>query len=227
MFHQVSLENNCSRSSIPFSMLYITRLMLYLNSAINPVLYNLTSTKFRDAFQRFLRGSSARDLLRQSTFTTATSMSNGRPGSVRSSLANHSPRCSTRSAHLCRQSSLESPVRQSSLEALSVPRRQILARYGRQGSFVTSSQRVDPIKDGGTELRGESPKHLPVTAMLATFGEITALPALSEISAGVLQPPAWSPGGEQPPSPSTVEEVVSPSATCDTWQLSSPEDEVP
>ncbi|XP_011699905.1 PREDICTED: growth hormone secretagogue receptor type 1 isoform X3 [Wasmannia auropunctata] len=33
-----------------FSLLYFCRVMLYLNSAINPILYNLMSTKFREGF---------------------------------------------------------------------------------------------------------------------------------------------------------------------------------
>ncbi|KAH0949038.1 hypothetical protein HN011_010515, partial [Eciton burchellii] len=33
-----------------YSLLYISRAMLYLNSAINPILYNLMSTKFREGF---------------------------------------------------------------------------------------------------------------------------------------------------------------------------------
>ncbi|CAL7935568.1 unnamed protein product [Xylocopa violacea] len=35
-----------------FSLLYFCRVMLYLNSAINPILYNLMSTKFREGFLR-------------------------------------------------------------------------------------------------------------------------------------------------------------------------------
>lgn len=35
-----------------FCLLYLCRVMLYLNSAINPILYNLMSTKFRDGFLR-------------------------------------------------------------------------------------------------------------------------------------------------------------------------------
>ncbi|XP_044581303.1 growth hormone secretagogue receptor type 1-like isoform X1 [Cotesia glomerata] len=35
-----------------FILLYISRVMLYLNSAINPLLYNLMSTKFREGFLR-------------------------------------------------------------------------------------------------------------------------------------------------------------------------------
>ncbi|XP_017887711.1 growth hormone secretagogue receptor type 1-like isoform X2 [Ceratina calcarata] len=35
-----------------FSLLYFCRVMLYLNSAINPLLYNMMSTKFREGFLR-------------------------------------------------------------------------------------------------------------------------------------------------------------------------------
>ncbi|KAL3222338.1 hypothetical protein MRX96_028437 [Rhipicephalus microplus] len=40
---QVSLE-------LFYSLLYLCRVMLYLNSAMNPILYNAMSSKFRDAF---------------------------------------------------------------------------------------------------------------------------------------------------------------------------------
>ncbi|KAK8771634.1 hypothetical protein V5799_025121 [Amblyomma americanum] len=64
---QVSLE-------VFYSLLYVCRVMLYLNSAINPILYNAISSKFRDAFCRLL-GLRRRRLLRQSTTTTHTSTS--------------------------------------------------------------------------------------------------------------------------------------------------------
>jgi hypothetical protein len=35
-----------------YSILYFCRTMLYLNSAVNPILYNLMSSKFRDGFTR-------------------------------------------------------------------------------------------------------------------------------------------------------------------------------
>jgi hypothetical protein len=35
-----------------YSILYFCRTMLYLNSAVNPILYNLMSSKFRDGFMR-------------------------------------------------------------------------------------------------------------------------------------------------------------------------------
>ncbi len=35
-----------------FNVLYFSRLMFYINSAINPILYNIMSSKFRDGFKR-------------------------------------------------------------------------------------------------------------------------------------------------------------------------------
>ncbi|XP_013783951.1 growth hormone secretagogue receptor type 1-like [Limulus polyphemus] len=52
-----------------YNLLYFCRLMLYTNSAINPILYNLISSKFRDAFLRSLGCRKSRRLLRQVTFT--------------------------------------------------------------------------------------------------------------------------------------------------------------
>ncbi|XP_077549619.1 kiSS-1 receptor-like [Haemaphysalis longicornis] len=57
-----------------YSLLYLCRVMLYLNSAINPILYNAISSKFRDAFCRLLC-LRRRRLLRQSTTNTHTSSS--------------------------------------------------------------------------------------------------------------------------------------------------------
>ncbi|KAK3918706.1 Thyrotropin-releasing hormone receptor [Frankliniella fusca] len=59
-------------------VLLICRMMLFLNSAINPILYNLMSTKFREGFMRlcgFRRRDVRRRLTRSSTLnTTTTSM---------------------------------------------------------------------------------------------------------------------------------------------------------
>ncbi|XP_076315720.1 growth hormone secretagogue receptor type 1-like [Tachypleus tridentatus] len=54
---------------IYYNLLYFCRIMLYTNSAINPILYNLISSKFRDAFLRSLGCRKSRRLLRQATFT--------------------------------------------------------------------------------------------------------------------------------------------------------------
>lgn len=39
-----------------YNILYFCRVMFYINSSINPILYNMTSTKFRTAFRRVFRG---------------------------------------------------------------------------------------------------------------------------------------------------------------------------
>jgi hypothetical protein len=55
-----------------YSILYFCRTMLYLNSAVNPILYNLMSSKFRDGFMRVcgLRRKSA-VLVRRGTASTS------------------------------------------------------------------------------------------------------------------------------------------------------------
>ncbi|OXA52588.1 Growth hormone secretagogue receptor type 1, partial [Folsomia candida] len=66
-----------------YNVLYFCRVMLYLNSSINPVLYNVMSSKFREAFFKVLGcpvGSQRRNqwlcrhLSRQSTFTTSSTL---------------------------------------------------------------------------------------------------------------------------------------------------------
>lgn len=58
-----------------YNILYFCRTMLYLNSAINPILYNLMSSKFRDGFMRFcgLRRREAVLLRRGTTLTSVYS----------------------------------------------------------------------------------------------------------------------------------------------------------
>lgn len=63
-----------------YNILYFCRIMLYLNSAMNPILYNLMSSKFRDGFLRLLGIRSIRGKLisggRKNTFhTTSTNLS--------------------------------------------------------------------------------------------------------------------------------------------------------
>lgn len=115
-------------------MLYAARVLLFANSAVNPVLYNLTSTKFRDAFLRLLRneGRRRRHLSRQSTFnTTGTSTSNGRSASGR---AAPSEAAAVRQ-HPARVA-LARWGRHASLDALPAAPRAGMARYGRQSSFA-------------------------------------------------------------------------------------------
>lgn len=71
-----------------YSLLYFCRIMLYLNSALNPILYNLMSSKFREGFLRLLccRSRTAGSKLktgtgRMGTFnTTSTNLSSSLSG---------------------------------------------------------------------------------------------------------------------------------------------------
>ncbi|NP_001165737.1 ecdysis triggering hormone receptor isoform B [Bombyx mori] len=64
-----------------YILLYFCRVMLYLNSAINPILYNLMSSKFRDGFVKLLKinklmrcSRNLRETMqRRDTFNTTTS----------------------------------------------------------------------------------------------------------------------------------------------------------
>lgn len=64
-----------------YILLYFCRVMLYLNSAINPILYNLMSSKFREGFVKLLRINKLmkcsrnfrQNMQRRDTFNTTTS----------------------------------------------------------------------------------------------------------------------------------------------------------
>lgn len=74
-----------------YSLLYFSRILLYINSALNPILYNLMSSKFREGFLRLLGCKSAvRHKLfsgtRKGTFhTTSTNLSSSHSGDKRKS----------------------------------------------------------------------------------------------------------------------------------------------
>lgn len=74
-----------------YSILYFSRIMLYINSALNPILYNLMSSKFREGFLRLLGCKSVvRHTLisgrRKGTFHTAsTNLSSSTSGDKRKS----------------------------------------------------------------------------------------------------------------------------------------------
>ncbi|RZF35190.1 hypothetical protein LSTR_LSTR014933 [Laodelphax striatellus] len=56
-----------------YNILYFSRIMLYINSAMNPILYNLMSSKFREGFKRLLGIKCRGDILdRKGTLTTTT-----------------------------------------------------------------------------------------------------------------------------------------------------------
>ncbi|KAK3865807.1 hypothetical protein Pcinc_028627 [Petrolisthes cinctipes] len=118
-----------------FSLLYGARVLFFANSAVNPILYNLTSTKFREAFLKLLsRDAGRRHLSRQSTFnTTGTSMSNGRSGSSRTVPTDVAGIREGLSARMA----LARCGRHASFDDVPLPRPSI-ARYGRQSSFAGS-----------------------------------------------------------------------------------------
>ncbi|CAH1715205.1 unnamed protein product [Aphis gossypii] len=64
-----------------YLLLFFSRIMLYINSALNPILYNLMSSKFRDGFRRLCglrRGPWAnRHLGRKGTVTTTSAHAGG------------------------------------------------------------------------------------------------------------------------------------------------------
>jgi hypothetical protein len=95
-----------------YNLLYFCRVMTYINSAINPILYNLMSSKFRDGFLRLcgLRTKSRLEfhLGRKGTFnTTSTTTTNCSSGlqeslwmkSLRTSLPANSRFRRTQSSH--------------------------------------------------------------------------------------------------------------------------------
>ena len=74
---------------IYYSILYFCRCMWYLNSAMNPILYNLMSSKFREGFVKLLgcmplrRVTSWSDSARKGTFhTTSTNLSSSNNGNA-------------------------------------------------------------------------------------------------------------------------------------------------
>lgn len=74
-----------------YSLLYFCRCMWYLNSAMNPILYNLMSSKFREGFVKllgckpFIRTTSWSDSARKGTFhTTSTNLSSSNHGNAES-----------------------------------------------------------------------------------------------------------------------------------------------
>lgn len=60
-----------------YNILYFCRIMIYINSAINPILYNIMSSKFRGGFLRVcgvrLRGKCRKTGNRKATFNTTSS----------------------------------------------------------------------------------------------------------------------------------------------------------
>ncbi|XP_064117474.1 thyrotropin-releasing hormone receptor-like isoform X1 [Macrobrachium nipponense] len=116
-----------------YCMLYGARALLFANSAVNPILYNLTSTKFREAFLKLLKNDRRqRQLSRQSTFnTTGNSSSNGRSVSSRTISTDVT---AIKDVHP--RMALIRCGRQASFDDFSTSSRPSMAKYGRQSSFA-------------------------------------------------------------------------------------------
>ncbi|XP_068201234.1 thyrotropin-releasing hormone receptor-like [Palaemon carinicauda] len=116
-----------------YCMLYGARVLLFANSAVNPILYNLTSTKFREAFLKLLKNDRRqRQLSRQSTFnTTGNSSSNGRSVSSRTISTDVT---TIKDVHP--RMALIRCGRQASFDDFSTSSRPSMAKYGRQSSFA-------------------------------------------------------------------------------------------
>jgi hypothetical protein len=93
-----------------YNLLYFCRVMTYINSAINPVLYNLMSSKFRNGFTRLCGLRTQPDLYlgRKGTFnttsTTTTNCSSGQHDSfwrrsLRTALSENNKFRRTQSTH--------------------------------------------------------------------------------------------------------------------------------
>lgn len=82
-----------------YSFLYFSRIMQYTNSAVNPILYNLMSSKFRHGFQSLCgcRRRSRRDLLLRHAMTLTTTLSHS---STRTHHYRASPDLSWRSSSI-------------------------------------------------------------------------------------------------------------------------------
>lgn len=76
-----------------YNILYFCRVMIYINSSINPILYNMTSTKFRNAFRRVFRGRRSR-LRRQHTTYSNTSCNTPNTNSSKTLKLHYGANCS-------------------------------------------------------------------------------------------------------------------------------------
>ncbi|EFX75355.1 hypothetical protein DAPPUDRAFT_323416 [Daphnia pulex] len=117
-----------------YHVLNFCRVMFYLNSAINPILYNVMSSKFRTAFLKVLgftwagqRKRLLHHLSHQSTFNTTNT----------SGTASHSATTTGNSEHQL----IKRMTKEDLLTAASSPR-PVLQKYGRQGNCTSATNRA-------------------------------------------------------------------------------------
>lgn len=90
-----------------YCLLYFCRIMLYTNSAINPIFYNLMSSKFRDGFLKLIgcksmvRNVKWSEGIRKGTFNTnSTNLSSSNQQSIRqSSIDNNQQNTCSKNSH--------------------------------------------------------------------------------------------------------------------------------
>lgn len=130
-----------------YHALNFCRIMFYLNSAINPILYNVMSSKFRTAFLKALGLTWAgrkkrllRHLSRQSTFNTTTT--SGTAGNTTSSGSNHHSEQQTSNGQ---QRELIKRLTKEALVEDVTSMRPMLQKYGRQSSCTTSRASTKPL----------------------------------------------------------------------------------
>ena len=120
-----------------YHVLNFCRVMFYLNSAINPILYNVMSSKFRTAFLKALgfnwagrRKRLLRHLSRQSTFNTTTTSGNATTSTSQTTSEGGTGGQRELIKRLTKEALME--------DAAAGPCRPMLQKYGRQGSCTAN-----------------------------------------------------------------------------------------
>lgn len=90
------IEDDRMSAEIYYMLVNFCRIMVYLNSAVNPILYNLMSSKFRNGFLRLfgLKGFARQGTVTSSSMAntntnTTTTSSSAAIAHANASLANH------------------------------------------------------------------------------------------------------------------------------------------
>lgn len=153
-----------------YILLYFCRVMLYLNSAINPILYNLMSSKFREGFVKLLRinklikcGRSFREnMQRRDTFNTTTSTGFSSSQNTSDSFwKRYSNRASSQKNAVNRESKKTRDTKEvKDLDvALQKEIEPLTADYPRRNSMKIIAE-MNQSKDNVDDLVGETSRHI-------------------------------------------------------------------
>lgn len=159
-----------------YILLYFCRVMLYLNSAINPILYNLMSSKFREGFVKLLRINKLikcsrtfrESMQRRDTFNTITSTGFSSSQNTSDSFwKRYSNRASSQKTAVNRESKKVKDTKEAkNLDA--VLKREIeplTAEYPRRNSMKIIAE-MNQAKDKVDDIVGETTKN--VTGLVET-----------------------------------------------------------